>query len=169
MILWIFTKIELKKGRNFALLNGRRQFFIVSLTIIFQNRSNSMMNHDQHVRHEVIYAPVAELQQKINQRHQPVPMMSPNHSASSRGAEGEQYGFGVQFQQQTQFFHSHMHDQRLAEVYFLSTLTISWMSFWLGFHRRPATKSKIQTMFSFSTKIQHISNSLIRVMTALCR
>ncbi len=72
-----------------------------------------MMNHDPHKRHEVIYAPVAELQQKINQRNQPLPMASPNHAANLGGVEGDQYGFGVQFQQQTQFFHSHhMHDQR---------------------------------------------------------
>ena len=72
-------------------------------------RTNSISGPEQ-LRQEIIYAPVAELQQKINQRHHPGP------GPSGGSPEGEQYGFGVQFQhQQNQFFNHHHHvmpDQR---------------------------------------------------------
>ena len=96
----------------------------------------------QQLRQEVIYAPVAELQHKINQRHNPGQMiqnhnpgqMIQNHNPgqmqnnnpgqvqghnpgqmqnlmSGGSPEGEQYGFGVQFQhQQNQFYHHHVQD-----------------------------------------------------------
>ena len=75
-----------------------------------QQRSNSMMmgpQDHQQLRQEIIYAPVAELQHKINQRHNP----GPPQGKTGASPEGEQYGFGVQFQhQQNQFYHHHVQD-----------------------------------------------------------
>ena len=68
-------------------------------------RTNSISGPEQ-LRQEIIYAPVAELQQKINQRHNPGAMQT------GGSPEGEQYGFGVQFQHQQNQFFNHHHDQR---------------------------------------------------------
>lgn len=93
-----------------------------------QLRSNSIVvGPDPQVRQEIIYAPVAELQQKINQRHHAPPSLvqqqqlqqqqhQPTHH-NGRSPEGEQYGFGVQFQQQqTQFYHSHIQEQHHQRI-----------------------------------------------------
>ena len=70
----------------------------------------------QQLRQEIIYAPVAELQHKINQRHNP----GPAQVKTGASPEGEQYGFGVQFQhQQNQFYHHHVQDphQRYISIF----------------------------------------------------
>ena len=58
---------------------------------------------------EQIYAPVAHLQQKIQQRQ--IQQFHQNHqNLNNGGQEGEQYGFGIQFQQSQSQYYQQMVD-----------------------------------------------------------
>ncbi len=83
---------------------------------------NRKQSYQPHPTQEQIYAPVAHFQQKMQQRQPTTTMQPPQHQSSPlhqqhqqqhQSPEGEQYGFGMQFQQSQSQYYQQMVDAGL--------------------------------------------------------